>query len=100
EIGVAARTVNAVGDVCVAQEVQHGGATYSRMREIGDITFTWSPVLKPDFQEIRLGQSVDHQHWVPLKLSTLRLVWPCTLDINDNRFMRDLADECGRCRKG
>src|SRR6266487_3447097 len=98
EIGVAARAENLVECVRFAQKVQHCPAQW-QLGKMADITCARRPVFQIDFQERRFGQGVGHQHCSPLKLCTLRLAWPRTLDTENDWFMHELADECSRRRQ-
>src|SRR5258708_37174847 len=96
DIGVAARAEHPVECVRFAQKVQHCLAQW-QLGKMADITCACRPVFQIDFQERRFGQGVGHQRRSPfIKLRTLCLAWPRTLDAYNDRFMRELADECSR----
>src|SRR5258708_1095420 len=79
-----------------AQKGQHCLAQW-QLGKMADITCACRPVFQIDFQERRFGQGVGHQRRSPfIKLRTLCLAWPRTLDAYNDRFMRELADECSR----
>src|SRR5712692_4566532 len=66
QIRIATSTEHLIVYVRIAQEAQHCGATYPCMSEIGDIAFTWSPILKINFQKVCISQRISHEHHTAL----------------------------------